>query len=107
MTTADPRRWLQYLLWVPLGAESSCDEYRIGVLVLRQIEAWLRDHHAPRALFDAQGRPKGQLVSVSFDQSELEKALAYRMFCNELGLSHSLRQTRIVHNFCSRTRAPP
>ena len=106
MTTADPPRWLQYLLWVPLGAETASDEYRIGVMVLRQIETWLRDHHAPRALFDAHGRPKGQLVSVSFDQSELEKALAYRIFCNELGLSHSLRQTRIVHNYCPRTRLP-
>jgi hypothetical protein len=106
MTSAKHRRWLQYLLWVPLGAETSSDEYRIGILVLHRIENWLRDHHAPRALFDSYGKPKGQLVSVSFDQTELEKALAYRFFCNELGLSHSLRQTRIVHNACSRTRLP-
>jgi|SRR5579863_535367 len=106
MTPATPRRWLQYLLWIPLGAEVSSDEYRVGVLVLRQIENWLRDHHAPRALFDSYGRPKGQLVSVSFDLTQLEKALAYRVFCNQLGLSHGLRQTRIVHNACPRTRLP-
>jgi hypothetical protein len=106
MTPVTPRRWLQYLLWVPLGAEASSDEYRVGVLALRRIENWLRDHHAPRALFDLYGRPKGQLVSVSFDQTELEKALAYRVFCNGLGLSHSLRQSRIVHNACARTQLP-
>jgi hypothetical protein len=106
MTPATPRRWLQYLLWIPLGTEVSSDEYRVGVLVLRQIENWLRDHHAPRALFDSYGRPKGPLVSVSFDLTELEKALAYRVFCNQLGLSQGLRQTRIVHNACPRTRLP-
>jgi hypothetical protein len=106
MTTASPRRWLQYLVWIPLGTERESDEYRIGILTLRQIETWLRDHHAPRALFDASGRPKGQLVSVSFDRSELGKALAYRIFCNELGLSHTLRQCRIVQNLCQRTRLP-
>jgi hypothetical protein len=103
MTGAPPRHWLQYLVRIPLGAETLSEEYRIGIVALRQIETWLRDHHAPRALFDSQGRPKAPLVSVSFDETEREKALAYRIFCNELGLSHSLRQSRIVHNACART----
>jgi hypothetical protein len=103
---AETRRWVQYLLSVPLGAGTETDEYHLGVLILRQIEGWLRDNHAPRTLFDIYGRPKGQLISVSFDQSELEKALAYRIFCKQLGLSHSLRETRIVHNSCPRTRPP-
>jgi hypothetical protein len=43
------------------------------------------------------------MVSVFFSESELQTALAYRIFCNELGLSHTLRQSRIRHNRCPRT----
>ena len=106
MTPAASRRWLQCLLWAPLGADASSDEYRIGILALRRIENWLGEHHAPRALFDLCGRPKGPLVNVSFDQKQLEKALAYRVLCNDLGLSQSLRQSRFVRNACARTRLP-
>lgn len=104
MMNPSPRRWLQYLVWLPLDPETTPDEYRSGVLALRQIENWLRDNHAPRALFDKHGRPKSRLVTVSFDETELEKALAYRNFCSTLGLSRSLRQNHIVHNLCPRTR---
>ncbi|HEY5208211.1 MAG TPA: hypothetical protein VIJ42_02080 [Stellaceae bacterium] len=101
--SAGPRWWLQYLVRIPVGPETRSEEYQFGLMILRQIETWLRDNHAPRALFDPHGRPKTPLVSVSFDETELEKALAYRIFCNELGLSNSLRQSRIVHNACGRT----
>jgi hypothetical protein len=97
------RVWLQFLVRIPLGPETLCEEHRIGVLALRQIEGWLRENHRPRSLFDPHGRPKAELVSVSFDESQLEQAMAYRVFCNELGLSHSLRQSRIVHRNGART----
>lgn len=97
------RTWLQCLLQVRLGHETQSDQYRLGILVLRQIEAWLRDHHTPRPLFDRHGRPKSQTVSVSFAEDEREKAMAYRVFCNELGLGPALQHSRISHNGCPRT----
>ncbi len=97
------RNWHQFFVTISLGDEADTDQYRIGVLVMRQIEAWLREHHRPRPLFDPLGRPKSQLVSVSFAQDELDKAMAYRVLCNELGLGSALHHSRIFHNHCPRT----
>lgn len=105
MTHPRPRRWLQYLVWLPIDPDAAPEDYRSGILALRQIEDWLRDNHAPRPLFDKHGRPKSGLVSVSFEENELEKALAYRNFCTALGLSRSLRQNYIVDNLAGRMRA--
>jgi hypothetical protein len=107
--TAKPRLdgaaddWLHYFVRVPLGPDASSDAYRVGVLVLRQLEGWLADHHRPHQLFDRHGRPKTTLVSVFFSENERQTALAYRIFCNELGLSHGLQQSRVRHNRCPRT----
>jgi hypothetical protein len=100
---APPHHWLHYFVHIQLGQDVSSEAYRVGVLVMRQLEAWLSDHHRPRQLFDRHGRPKSPMVSVFFSESELQTALAYRIFCNELGLSHTLRQSRIRHNRCPRT----
>ncbi len=98
-----PRHWLQYFVRIELGQEISSEQYQLGLMLLRQLEAWLKDHHRPRQLFDRYGRPKSQMVSVFFSEGELQTALAYRIFCNELGLSHALQQSRIRHNHCPRT----
>ena len=98
-----PHQWLLYCVQVPLGPDATSDAYRLGVAVLRRLEAWLADHHRPRQLFDRHGRPKSPLVSVFFSEAELQTAMAYRIFCNELGLSQALQQSRIRHNRCPRT----
>lgn len=103
MANRSERSWLQCFLTIRLGNDADSDEYRTGILVLRQIEAWLKDNHQPRSLFDRRGQPKSDFVSVAFAQDELDKAMAYRVFCNELGLGSALRHSRIFHNNCPRT----
>lgn len=97
------QEWLQYLLTIRLGDDADSDQYRAGIRAMRQIERWLRDNRRPRALFDLAGRPKSQLVSVSFARDEMEMAMAYRVFCSRLGLGAALRHSRIRHNACPRT----
>jgi hypothetical protein len=102
MNSASPRRWLQYLVWLPVGPDASPDDQLNSILALRRIEKWLRDHHTPRPLFDKYGRPKSPLVSVSFEDKDLETALAYRGFCTAIGLSQSMQQNYIIDNLAER-----
>lgn len=104
MINEPPRRWLQYLIWLPVGPDASPEDQLNSILALRQIESWLRDHHTPRPLFDKYGRPRSPLVSVSFEDNELEKALAYRGFCTAIGLGQFMRQNYIVDNLAERRR---
>lgn len=62
---------------------------------LRRFEAWLAAHHLPRALFRADGQPKSRVVCVSVPMEESAKALAFRTFCADLGLSGGLVQWRV------------
>ncbi len=100
------RAWRHYYVRVALAPDRHTQEYRAAVEKLRRLEAWLAAHHRPIALFDAHGLPKGEAVSVFFDLGEAAKALAYRSFCNELGLAETLLSGRVVHIPCARTTPP-
>lgn len=98
--------WRHYYVRVALAPDREAPDYRHGLDTLRRLEAWLATHHRPIALFDAQGRPKSEAVSVFFDRAEAAKALAYRAFCNELGLADTLLSGLVVHVRCPRTTPP-
>lgn len=98
--------WRHFYVRVGLALDRAAPDYRRGVDKLKRLEAWLAAHHHPVALFDAHGRPKSEAVSVFFDRGDAEKALAYRAFCNELGLAETLLTGLIVHRRCPRTTPP-
>ncbi len=59
------------------------------------------------------GRKDGRAIfecpdtgAVFFDRAEAAKALAYRAFCNELGLADTLLSGLVVHVRCPRTTPP-
>lgn len=98
--------WRHYYVRVALAPDREAPAYRRALDTLRRLEAWLAEHHRPVALFDAHGRPKSEAVSVFFDRAEAAKALAYRAFCNELGLAETLLSNLVVHVRCPRTTPP-
>lgn len=98
--------WRHFYVRVGLALDHATPGYRRAIEKLRQLEAWLAANHRPVALFDAHGRPKSEAVSVFFERGEAEKALAYRAFCNELGLAETLLSGRVVHRRCPRTTPP-
>jgi hypothetical protein len=98
--------WRHYYLRVALAPDPGAANYRRGIETLRRIEAWLATNHRPIALFDAHGRPKSEAVSVFFERADAVKALAYRAFCNELGLAQTLLSGLVVHVGCPRTTPP-
>ncbi len=98
--------WRHYYVRVALTPNRDAPDYRQGLETLRRIEAWLATNHRPIALFDAHGRPKSEAVSVFFERADAAKALAYRTFCNELGLTSSMLSNLVVHVRCPRTTPP-
>lgn len=98
--------WRHYYVRVALAPDLEASDYRRGLDKLRRLEAWLAAHHRPIALFDARGRPKSEAVSVFFERDDAAKALAYRSFCNELGLADTLLSGIVVHRRCPRTTPP-
>lgn len=103
------REWLQCIVNISFGSHPFSREYREGVDLLREIEKWLRINHFSYAMFDAWGFPKfpGGNVPVTFASDEAEKAMAYRVFCNELGLGAKLHMTRIVMSDHPSLTGPP
>ena len=92
------REWLQCIVHISFGSHPFCREYHDGVELLREIECWLHTNHVGYAMFDAWGFPKFPAgnVPVTFSADEAEKAMAYRVFCNKLGLGAQMHMTRIV-----------
>lgn len=90
--------WLQCIVNISFGSHPFSREYQEGVELLKKIEEWLRSNHFAYSMFDAWGFPKfpGGNVPVTFSADDAEKAMAYRVFCNELGLGSNLHMTRIV-----------
>ena len=90
--------WLQCVVNISFGRHPFSREYQEGVLLLKEIENWLRDNHFSYAMFDAWGFPKfpGGNVPVTFGAHQAEKAMEYRVFCNKLGLGDKMHMTRIV-----------
>lgn len=103
----DPIRvWRHYYVRVRLAPDRGAREYQTALMTLRRLENWLARHHRPIALFGADGQPKSEAVSVFFDRTEAEKALAYRAFCNELGLADTLLSGVVVQDRDPRTMPP-
>jgi len=101
--------WLQFIVRISFGPHPWSREFHDGVELLRKIEGWLRENHVPYAMFDEWGFPKFPAghVPVTFKSNEAEKAMAYRVFCNEIGLGHTLMMTRIVNMPEPRITPPP
>lgn len=98
--------WLYYFLRLPPGRNPLTPQYREAVRLRRAVEGWLAAHHVPRPLLDRSGRPLGDLVSVVFRHDQPERVLAFRMFCNELGVAEAMDHFRVVPTRCARTVPP-
>ena len=101
-----PEGWLYYFLRLPAGRNPLADQYREAVRLRRALEGWLAENHVPRPLLDRSGRPLGELVSVVFRHDQPERVLAFRMFCNQLGLAEAMDHFRVVPGRCPRTTPP-
>ncbi len=73
---------------------------------LKALEEWLLENHVPQHLFDEFGIPRSDYVHAFFRSDKPAKALAFRIFCHELGLSGSMNQSRVAVNHCARTSPP-
>jgi len=98
--------WLYYVLRLPHGRNPLTDQYREAVRLRRALEGWLLAHHVGRPLLDRGGRPLSELVSVVFRQDQAERVLAFRMFCNSLGVAEAMDHFRVVPTRCRRTTPP-
>lgn len=103
----DPRGgWLYYVLRLPGGRNPLAEQYREAVRLRRALETWLRENHVPRPLLDRGGQPLSDLISVVFRHDQAERVLAFRMFCNGLGVSEAMDHFRVVPTRCRRTTPP-
>ena len=102
------REWLQLVVHIPFGRYVFSKEYVAGVRTLKKIEIWLEDNYFPRSMFNEYGFPRfpSGNITVTFGRGEAEKAMAYRVFCNEIGLGRTLFQVRIVQGPDPRTTPP-
>jgi hypothetical protein len=89
--------WHTIVVRVPMAPEREA-----GLRTLRRMERWLAEHHRPMPLFHADGQPRSEAVCVAIPVENAGKALAFRSFCSELGLSGSMVQWRVTA-----WRAPP
>lgn len=99
----DRKSWLNYVVRVALGPRVQSEEFRRGVTKLKRIETWLQKNHLPMTLTDEFGQPRSETVTVFFDAAESAKALAFRGFCNELGLASTMISQRVYLNRDRRT----
>ena len=83
-------RWHVMRVTIPPG-----DDPVLAATTLRRVEAWLAAHHRPVALFSPAGKPRSPHVCFAAPAEQAEKALAFRMFCRELGLEGRIVQWRI------------
>ncbi|MGD9915526.1 MAG: hypothetical protein AB7S80_15720 [Rhizobiaceae bacterium] len=81
--------WQILVVRVPLAPD-----YEDGVRKLRALQQWLARHHRPIALFRADGRPRSEAVCLAVPADEPDKALAWRAFCNEIGVAAGMVQWR-------------
>jgi hypothetical protein len=102
------REWVQTVVRVEFGPYAYSEQYVDGVKTLRKLENWFRENQYHRSMFDAWGYPKypSGIITVTFPVSQAEKALAFRVFCNTLGLGRTLSQYRIEQRLNSRTTPP-
>ncbi len=103
-----PHEWVQTIVRISFGRYAFSREYFEGVRLLRKIERWLHANHLQRSMFDAYGFPKfpSGNITVTFRANEPEKTMAYRVFCNEIGIGATLDQYRIALSRDPRTIHP-
>lgn len=93
--------WIQFIIRLSFGRHAFSREFFEGVRILREIESWMRKHHVLLLpYFDEYGFPRfpSGTVTVSFlAREEAEKAMAFRVLVNELGLSSTLESVRLVN----------
>ncbi|MEQ9643411.1 MAG: hypothetical protein RIM84_25550 [Alphaproteobacteria bacterium] len=96
--------WLLITVALPPADNHGGFSDRKRGLLLHVLEAWLADHHrVPALLPGTRGRRNSDAVTVGFRQDEAETALAFRNFCNEIGVGPGLSQSRVFPNHCART----
>ncbi len=106
--SSNTHEWVQTIVRISFGKYAFSGEYFEGVILLRKIERWLHANHLQRSMFYAYGFPKFPIgnITVTFKASEPEKTMAYRVFCNELGIGDTLDQFRIAFSRDPRTVHP-
>ena len=96
--------WLLITVALPSADNHGGFDDRKRGLLLHVLEAWLTDNHrVPALLPGTRNRRNSDAVTVGFRQDEAEIALAFRKFCNGLGIGNSLSQSRVFPNHCART----
>ena len=102
--------WIQFIIRLSFGRHAFSREFFEGVRILREIESWMRKHHVLLLpYFDEYGFPRfpSGTVTVSFlAREEAEKAMAFRVLVNELGLSSTLESVRLVNLPVARLTPP-
>jgi hypothetical protein len=83
--------WQVLVVRVPLD-----EDYERGVRNLQALQAWLADNHRPVTLFRADGKPRSEAVCFAVPAGMSDKALAWRTFCNGLGLTAGMAQWRVA-----------
>jgi len=81
--------WQVLVVRVPLDPD-----YEAGVRKLQALQEWLAQNHKPVTLFRANGTPRSEVVCLAVPVEAADKALAWRAFCNELGLAAGMVQWR-------------
>jgi len=93
--------WIQFIIRLSFGRYAFSPEFFEGVRILREIEKWMQTNHILLLpYFNEYGFPRfpSGAVTVSFlAREEAEKAMAFRVLVNELGLSSTLESVRLVN----------
>jgi len=93
--------WIQFIIRLSFGRYAFSPEFFEGVRILREIEKWMQANHILLLpYFNEYGFPRfpSGAVTVSFlAREEAEKAMAFRVLVNELGLSSTLESVRLVN----------
>ncbi len=83
--------WHTLVVTVPLKPDRDA-----GLAKLRLLERWLAENHKPVPLFRPDGQPRTTTVCVAVPVENAAKALAWRSFCAQLGLSGSMVQWHVA-----------
>lgn len=96
--------WLLITVALPPADHRGGREDGKRELLLHVLQEWLAAYHrVPALLPGTRDRRNADAVTVGFRRDEAETALAFRNFCNGLGIGQSLSQSRVFPNHCTRT----
>jgi hypothetical protein len=96
--------WLLVTVGLPPAGPDGGRNDQVRGLLLQVLQEWLAARHrVPALLPGARGRRNSDAITVGFRFDEAETALAFRGFCQGLGVIPSLAQSRVRPNRCPRT----